>query len=60
MKAPRLMRGEELRREAKRIDRALGAEIDRLRMADPQFKSVLDRSLEIEDEVNRRKNHADD
>lgn len=48
--------GEELRRQAKRADDKLGAELDRLRLADPQFRDVLDRALALESEMEARKN----
>jgi hypothetical protein len=50
------MRGEELRREAKKADKALGAELDRLQLTDERFKRVLERALALETEVDRRKN----
>ena len=56
MKDPRLMKGEELRTEARKHDKALGAEIDRLRLSDERFREILDRSLAFEDEINRRRN----
>lgn len=56
MKDPRDMTGEELRKESRRVDKSLGAEIDRLRISDSRFRSVLDRSLTLESEINRRKN----
>ena len=56
MKDPRLMKGEELRTEARKHDKALGAEIDRLRLSDERFREILDRSLALEDEINRRRN----
>lgn len=56
MKDPRDMGGEELRNEAKKIDKRLGFELDRLRRSDAQFRSVLDRSLALEQEIDRRKN----
>jgi len=48
--------GEQLRNEAKRTDRQLGREIDRLRISDAQFRAVIDRVLAIEDEQASRKN----
>jgi hypothetical protein len=47
--------GEELRRQARRADRDLGAEIDRLQIADERFRSVLRRSLDLEAEQEARK-----
>lgn len=55
MKPPSLMSGEELRNEGRRADRRLGAELDRLRLSDSGFKAVLDRALEIESEIERRR-----
>lgn len=51
----RAMSGERLRTEGRRIDRKIGAELDRVRMADAQFRTVLDRSLAVEDEIAKRK-----
>lgn len=48
--------GAKLATEAKRADRALGADIDRLRIADERFRAILDRSLAIEAEQLRRRN----
>ena len=48
--------GEQLRREATRADTRLGAEIDRLRIHDVAFKTVLEYSLAVEAEQNRRRN----
>lgn len=56
MSDPRNMKGEELRRESKRADKALGAELDRIRISDDRFRSILDRSLALESELQRRKN----
>lgn len=52
----RSLSGGQLRDEARRTDRQLGREIDRLRIADAQFRAVIDRALAIEDEQARRKN----
>jgi len=48
--------GENLRREAKRADRALADEIVRVRATDIRFGAVLDYSLAVEAEQERRKN----
>ncbi len=48
--------GETLRNEARRTDRLLGRELERLRQTDEQFRAVLDRSLALEVEIDRRKN----
>lgn len=48
--------GEALRTAAKRADRALGAELDRLRISDEGFRAALDKALALEDEINRRRN----
>lgn len=52
----REMGGEALRKEQRRVDKRLGSEINRLRLADAAFRAVLDRSLAIDDELQRRKN----
>lgn len=54
-KPPKDMGGEELRTAARRQDRKLSIEIDRLRISDPQFRAVLDRSVELDEEIDRRK-----
>lgn len=47
--------GERLRAEARRADRALAAEIARLRGHDPEFRAVIDHALAVEDEQLRRR-----
>lgn len=49
------MGGEELRNAAKRQDKLVGLEVERLRQTDPQFRAALDRSLALDDEIARRK-----
>lgn len=56
MKDPSDMSGMELRTESKRADRALGAELDRIRIQDERFRQALDRSIALQDELDRRKN----
>lgn len=56
MKDPSDMKGEELRKEAKKYDRAVGAEIDRIRLSDERFRTILDRSLALDDEIEKRRN----
>jgi len=48
--------GEELRKAARKADKALADEIVRMRATDEQFREVLDRALAVEDEQLRRKN----
>lgn len=48
--------GEQLRKEAKRADRALEVEIVRLRGHDPAFHAALEWTLAVEEEQLRRKN----
>lgn len=48
--------GEALRTQLKRADTALGAEIDRLQIADERFKGVLHRALDLQAEADARRN----
>lgn len=50
------MSGEELRRESRKADRALGAFLDAIYVRDERFRGILDRSLELENELIRRRN----
>ncbi len=51
----RAMSGETLRNEARKSDKALGAEIDRLQIADEQFRVVLLHNIAVDEEVERRR-----
>jgi len=48
--------GEDLRKRLKRADAEVGKAVDRLYIADPQFKAALDLSLALEDERDARRN----
>jgi len=52
----RHLSGEELRKRLKRADADFGRHVDRLYIADQQFKAALDLSIALEDEQAARKN----
>lgn len=51
----RAMSGEQLRKESAKADRAIAAEVTRLRAHDPAFRAALDRALAIDEERDRRR-----
>lgn len=55
MKPPSDMGGEELRIAARRQDKLVGREIERLRQTDPAFRAILDRALALDEETDRRR-----
>lgn len=54
-KDPRDMGGEELRTAARRQDKLVGMEIERIRQTDERFRAVLDRALALDEEIDRRR-----
>lgn len=50
------MGGEALRNAAKLADKKLGRELERLRANDTTFRAVLDLTLELDTEIEARRN----